>query len=392
MKKNHLSVIAMTAAAFALGVLLCFFAFILCLGGFQNFRSASKFGAVLRVIQTEFVGDYDVEEVTDSALRAAIYSLDDSWSYYMSSEEYASYQDYVKNQYQGIGVTILKDEGTGGFRIESLTVDGPADRAGVLVGEIILACNGTDVTEGSTSELKSLIQSSPDGNPVLTLLAEDGTTREVTVSCEVIETDPVSAELLEDNVGYIRIENFEDRAGAEAVSAVEKLLNQGAEALIFDVRDNPGGSVTELCELLDALLPEGEIFHRSDKNGHVSTESSDAACVEVPMAVLINGSSYSAAEFFAAALREYDAAILVGEATTGKARSQITCVLSDKSAVHISKYSYQTPQGNDLYEEGGLVPDVELALDEEQQAAWSAGTLGTAEDGQVKAAKEALLS
>ena len=202
---------------------------------------------------------------------------------------------------------------------------------------------------------------------------------------------PVTFELLADGTtGYVAITNFREGAAQNAIDAVEELMSQGAERLIFDVRDDPGGQLTELIELLDYLLPEGDIFIRSDKYGNETIEVSDADCVDLPMAVLVNADSYSAAEFFAAALREFDWAIIVGEATTGKSRSQVTIRLNDGSAVHISTYRYLTPNRVDLYEAGGLTPDLEIGLSEEEYTTYVTGWLEPDDDPQVQAAAEAL--
>jgi carboxyl-terminal processing protease len=196
--------------------------------------------------------------------------------------------------------------------------------------------------------------------------------------------------MLEDNVGYVAITNFRQGAASDAIEAIEALLEQGATSLVLDVRSNPGGQVTELVELLDYLLPEGDIFIRADKKGREVVEVSDEECLDMPMAVLVNGDSYSAAEYFAAALREYNWATVVGEATTGKARSQVTIPLWDGGAVHLSKYTYLTPQRQDLYEAGGLVPDVEIELTEQQRSDFDTGWLEPSDDPQIQGAINAL--
>ncbi len=165
--------------------------------------------------------------------------------------------------------------------------------------------------------------------------------------------------MLEDQVGYVKINNFESGAGAGAIKAVDSLLADGAKSLVFDVRGNPGGRVTELVTILDHILPEGDLFVSVNKSGKETVTTSDNICVKVPMAVLVDASSYSAAEYFAAALQEYNWATIVGEATTGKGRSQTTIVLDDGSAVHLSSARYLTPNRVDLSEQGGLTPDVE---------------------------------
>lgn len=351
-------------------------------------RAALKYAAVLRAIESHYVGEYDLEDVTDAALSAAVDSLDDNWSYYMNAESYAAYQNYAANRYQGIGVTIQKDEATGGFRIASLVKDGPAQLAGMAEGDIIIAVDGADVTAGDAAYVRELIQADFGKNAIVTALRE-GERLDFTVSCEEVYSAPVAFELL-GNAGYIRIENFREGAAGAAIEAIETLREQGAESLMFDVRSNPGGQVSELVELLDYLLPEGDVFIRADKRGREVVERSDEACVQMPMAVIINGDSYSAAEFFAAALQEYEWAAVVGEPSTGKARSQVTLPLRDGSAVHISKYTYLTPQRNDLYEAGGVTPDVAAELTGAQREEFDTGWLTAADDPQIQAAIGAL--
>ncbi len=368
------------------GALTVLIILILGFGGFRGFGRAAKFAAVMRIIDTQFVGDYDLDAAADAALAMAVDTIDDDWSYYMDADSYDAYQDRSANLYQGIGVTIRTD-GTGeGFVIEITNKDGPADRAGLVAGDTILAVDGVSVAGGAVEDLRALIQADYGKDALVTVRHADGTEEDVAVSCEAIYTDPVSYELLEGHIGYVRIANFHQGAGERSVAAVEELLEQGADSFVFDVRNNPGGQVSEMVTILDRLLPEGELFIQTDRHGREQAEKSDAVCVELPMAVVVNSESYSAAEFFAAALRDYDWAKIAGQPTTGKARSQVTYSLWDGSAVHISRYSYLTPDRRDLYEEGGLEPDAAAELSQEEQTLYAAGRLSPADDPQVQAA------
>ena len=364
--------------------------FVIVCGGFKNALAAFRYGNTLGVARANFVAETDAQAMTDAALAAAVASMDDRWSYYMDEETYAAYLDASENRYQGIGVTISKDEETGGFLVAAVTKDGPAARAGITAGDILLAVDGVDVTEGTTEDIRALIQADFGREAVVTVLHPDGTREDMAVSCEEIYDNPVEYELLEGNVAYVAIGNFRGGAGDEAIAAIEDMLEQGAESLVLDVRSNPGGHVTELVEVLDYLLPEGDIFIRADKKGREVTEVSNEDCLAVPMAVLVNESSFSAAEFFAAALQEYDWAVVVGEKTTGKARSQVTLPLLDGGAVHVSRYTYLTPGRVDLYEAGGVVPDVEVLLTEEERLEFDTGWLEPADDPQILAAIDAL--
>ena len=160
-------------------------------------------------------------------------------------------------------------------------------------------------------------------------------------------------------IGLVRIYNFDDRCADESVAAIEALMEQGADRIIFDVRNNGGGYAHEMVELLDYLLPQGDLFRTVDYAGRENVDTSDKACLDIPMAVLVNSESYSAAEFFAAALRDYDAAVIVGEQTSGKGYFQNTFKLNDGSAVALSTGKYFTPKGISL-EGVGITPDVEI--------------------------------
>ena len=200
-----------------------------------------------------------------------------------------------------------------------------------------------------------------------------------------------TGQMLDGNIGLITIENFDARCADETIAAVESLRKQGAVALIFDVRNNPGGYKHELVKVLDHLLPEGVIFKSEDYLGNTSEDRSDASFVDLPMAVLVNGSSYSAAEFFAAALNDYDAAVVVGQKTFGKGYFQTTFELSDGSAVNLSIGKYYTPNGISLAGVG-LTPDEEVAVDDLTAYYIAVDALEPEEDPQIMAAVNALKS
>lgn len=330
-------------------------------GGSSNYKLALKFAQVKQVVDKDYIGDADDTAISDASSSAIISAIGDKWSYYMTAEEYKAYQMYSNNEYAGIGVTIQLDDKTKGFRITAVTSDSPAAKAGLKQGDIIMAIDGEDVTGKTLSDVQSTIRAKLNKTLKLTIQDSAGKSQTVTLDCTVIYTDPVTYKLMDNGVGYIQIRNFETGGGSRAVQAVDKLLDLGAKSLVFDLRDNPGGLLSELITILDHLLPQGDLFVSVDGNGKETVTQSDSVCVKVPMTVIVNGNTYSAAEFFAAALQEYDWATIVGQNTTGKGRSQTTIALPDGSAVHISSRKYLTPNRVDLSEQGGLVPDIVVA-------------------------------
>ena len=330
-------------------------------GGFgaqKYFDDAKSLVEIEKVIDENYIGDVSRDTLYNAAASAMVRSIDDKWSYYMSPEEYAAYKLSSSNEYAGIGVSIKLDD-SGKFQIMAIEDGTPAATAGLAVGQYIVSVDGQAVDGLKTTELQELIRSKVNKNFPMVVADSKGNETSVTISCEVIYKNPISSKMLENNIGYIKIANFEAGCSEGTIGAIEKLTAEGATSFIFDVRDNPGGLVSELVSLLDYLLPDGDLFVSVDKAGNETVKTSDKVCLSAKMAVLVNANSYSAAEFFAAALQEYDWATIVGEHTTGKARSQVTIELSNGGAVHISTNKYLTPNRVDLAEAGGIKPDIE---------------------------------
>ena len=340
------------------------------------------------LIEERFIGDAETKVLEDAAADAMVKATGDRWSYYMSAEEYESYLDQVDNSYVGIGVTIQLEEEEG-YRILEVVSTGPAEEAGIQVGDLLFEVEGQDVREMDVSAVRSLVTGKA-GTYVKLRILRKGEALSFSVERRKVETPVAAGEMLEKNVGLITIENFDSRCAEESIAAIETLLEQGAKALVFDVRNNPGGYADELVKLLDYLLPEGDLFRTVRYDGKEHTDTSDKNFLDIPMAVLVNKDSYSAAEFFAAAMKEYEAAVIIGEPTVGKGYFQTTYPLSDGSAVALSIGKYYTPKGINLSEAGGLTPDVRIDLDDETHAAVYYNVLPREEDPHIRAALEKL--
>lgn len=325
-------------------------------GGREGMDFITKLNAVRTVVDEHYVADMDWDAAADMASAAVVEATGDRWSYYMTSEEYVGYAKRSNNSVMGIGVTVAVDPEGRGVEIVSLDEDGAARKAGMKEGYILISIEGESLAGVSVSKASAMIRSH-EGEYTIICLDNEGKEISIKIINEEIYKPPVGYTLI-DKTGYIRIGNFERNAAAETMVAIKKLQEQGAESLIFDVRANPGGQLKELTQLLDYLLPEGEIFISVDSEGVEEVYTSNAAFVDMPMVVLLDENSYSAAEFFAAALSEYERATIIGSPSTGKARSQKTFILSDGSAVHVSTGNYLTPNRVNLADEGGLVPEI----------------------------------
>ena len=348
----------------------------------------SKLEALQALIEERFIGEADATAMGDGAAVGMIESLGDRWSYYISAAEYESYMEQMKNAYVGVGITVtLREDGTGADIIQ-VVKGGPAEAAGLLPGDVIVAVDGVYFDTSDMQDLTLRIKG-VEGTTVDITILRDGAENVFTVERRTIEVTVAEGEMLEEGIGLVTIYNFDARCAKESIEAIESLLASGAKSIIFDVRNNPGGYKNEMVELLDYLLPAGILFRSEYYTGETAEDRSDAKHLDIPMMVLVNSESYSAAEFFAAALREYDAAWVVGEQTCGKGYFQQTYDLSDGSAVSLSVGKYYTPKGVSLADVG-ITPDVEVAVDDETFMDIYYGYLEPAEDPQIQAAAELL--
>ena len=331
-----------------------------------------------------FIDDYDEEKLADAAASAMVEATGDRWSYYLTAEEKSSYDEQMRNAYVGIGVTITAQKELGGMRIEAVTADGPAEEAGLLTGDIITEVEGEKTLDLGMTGTRTKVRGEEGTFVTLTILRGEESFP-VSVERRSIQTPVATYEMLDGQIGYIKIANFDTRCAEETNAAMDELIAQDAKALIFDVRNNGGGYKNELVKVLDKILPEGILFQSEDYQGSKQIDRSDADCIDLPMAVLVNQDSYSAAEFFAAAIQEYDWGTVVGTKTVGKGNFQTAFTLSDGSMLNLSIGKYYTPQGRSLTDTG-ITPDVEIALSDEDGAKLYYGQLEKADDAQLQAA------
>ena len=349
----------------------------------------SKLDELSEMIQERFIGEEDVTKMEDAAAAAMVDALGDEWSYYIPASEYANYLDQMSNSYVGVGITIeLREDGY--LNLVDVVEDGPADRAGLRRDDVLIRVEDQDCAQIGLEQTRNLVRGE-DGSQVRLTVQRDGQEQEFCVTRAYFETVVAEGQMVSDRTGLVTIYNFDSRCAEETLAAIDALIEQGAENLIFDVRNNPGGYKTELVKVLDYLLPEGELFRSQYYTGQEEVDRSDAEFLDMPMAVLVNLHSYSAAEFFAAGLREYDAAVMVGEHTYGKGYFQQTFELEDGSAVGLSVGKYFTPNGVSLAGVG-LTPDLEIPLSEEQAAQVARGTMDPQQDPHIQAAIEWLES
>lgn len=354
--------------------------------GWRTSAVEDKLREIDRIAAEQFVGDMDEEKVADYAAVGYVTGLDDQWSTYIPADQYEAYRLSGEGKGSGIGVTVII--GADNVRVSLVCDDSPAAQAGIQKGDYIVGAAGLTVEKDGADAVVDAIQGE-EGTEVTVSFSKEkgGAVQEETMQRAIVTQKMAWGQMLDGNIAYIRIENFHAGAAEQFRQVLDGLLADGAQSLVLDVRHNGGGRVKEMSEMLDPLLPEGIIMTLRTKSGSETVYESDADKIDQPIAVLVDDQSISAAEFFAAALQEYDRATLVGTHTTGKGRAQQTFALSDGSALNLSVEEYFTPKGNNLAGVG-IAPDIEVALTDAQLADFY--FLSPAQDPQLKKAVEIL--
>ena len=348
----------------------------------------SKLSAVDSYYRSLYIGDIDEETLVDETIRGYVYGTGDKYAYYLDREQYAELVSDTNAEMQGIGVYVIYQNDV--IEIISVMPDSPALEAGIEPGDLVVYVDGESIAEigynAAVSKLKGEAGTYAEftvlrGEELIDYRIKRGYVNEQTVMSHVLDSDPT--------IGVVKILSFDLGTPGQFKEACQTLLDGGVKKLIFDVRYNPGGDLRSIVEILDYLLPEGPIVRITDKDGNVTeTYSSDANELDVPMCVLTNGSTASAAELFTSALKDYDKATVVGTNTYGKGTVQTIIPLSDGTGLGIS-YRLYCPPFSDNYEGVGIAPDVEVELDKSLEGK-NIYKITDSEDNQLQKAVEIL--
>ena len=315
-----------------------------------------------KMIDQEYLGEVDNDEMAEGVYAGLVYGLGDVYSRYYTADEYAQETASTDGAYAGIGVSIQKNK-NGGVQIAECYEGGPGAEAGLQTGDVITAINDTDVTDMELSDVVSMIRENKDKTIVLTVLREnEDSSREISVDVTDVELPSVSGEMIDESTGYIQITQFTGVTPQQYKDTFAELKDKGMERLVIDLRDNPGGLLTSVCDILREILPEGLIVYTEDKYGNREEETCDGKNkLDMPLAVLVNENSASASEIFAGAVQDHGVGTIVGTTTYGKGVVQELRQLSDGSAVKLTVSNYYTPNGNSI-NKVGIKPDVEVKL------------------------------
>ena len=336
-----------------------------------------KLNAIDSVLESFYFGDVDDETAKDNIYKAYLSSYGDKYTMYYTADEYKALKESTNGKFYGIGA-VCQLSGEGGVLLVDVYDNGAGYQAGLRSGDRVVNVDGRDITGMELSSAVALIKG--DKGTSVTLEVIRGTER-LTFSAvrDAVEAKTVSYTLLDNNIGYLSISQFEEVTTKQFKAAVEDLQSQGMKGLVIDIRNNPGGVLKTVADMLDYILPNGLIVYTETKSGKRQEYSgSDNHELNIPMAVLVNGNSASASEIFAGAMQDYDKAQIIGTQTFGKGIVQTIRPLTDGSAVKYTIAKYFTPKGQDIHGKG-VTPDSIVELPDD-----------ATEDVQLKAAVEYL--
>lgn len=315
-------------------------------------------------IDKYYLDDIDNTTMADAVYRGIVSGLGDVYAAYYTADEYKDITEKSNGTYCGIGAYVSTDPDTGNIVIVKPMANGPAEKAGLMAGDIIYYVNDENVSGQDLSTVLSKVKGEADTVVNLKIWREsENNYLDIAVTRKLIEEDTVFFKMLTEKTGYIRVTGFEDVTSKQFENAVDTLEKGSMKSLIIDLRDNGGGLLTSTVKMLDRLLPKGLLVYTKNKEG-IADEyyAEDDKCVKVPIAVLVNEHSASASEVFSGALQDESAAKLVGTKTFGKGIVQTIFNLEDGTALKMTTSKYYTPKGRNIHKTG-LVPDIEVKLD-----------------------------
>ena len=351
-------------------------------------ETKEKLSGIQALIEKEYIGEVDEDALQTGICQGYVGALGDPYSAYYDEEQTSALMETTQGEYGGIGVVLTQNLDTGVTTASSVYEDSPAMKAGMKDGDIIYQVEGRDVSGMDLEEISGNIKGEKGTTVEITVLrGEDREEVTLTITRDTIQAETVKTRMLEDEIGYLAISEFDSVTLEQYKEGLEELKAQGMKGLIVDLRGNPGGNLDTVCEILDLMLPEGLIVYTEDRQGRRQEYYADADYWDVPMAVLVNGMSASASEIFAAAVQESGRGVIVGETTYGKGIVQTLFSFSEGDGVQLTTSAYYTASGASIHGQG-VTPDIEVSLTDDDPIVYYAPD--PEGDEQLRAALEAL--
>ncbi len=327
--------------------------------------SAKKMTLMEQLVDAYYFGKIDKNKMTEGTYKGLIEGLDDPYSEYFTKEEYKDLQQESSGKYVGIGALVTQDDKNGIISIVKVLDKSPAKKAGLKKDDIIAQVDGKDVTGKELTKVVSKMKGKEDTKVTLKILdPKTAKYKTVTLVRKSVDSPSVDSKIIDkkNNIGYIAISEFDQNTAEQFEKHIKKLKKKKVKGIIFDLRYNPGGLYDTVVKMLDDILPEGVIVFTKDKNGNREEEKSDAKCLKLPIVVLQNEGSASAAEIFSGAIQDFKAGTIVGTKSYGKGVVQNTFPFTDGSALKLTIKKYYTPSGKNINGKG-ITPDVKVEND-----------------------------
>ncbi len=309
--------------------------------------------------------EIDEEKMIEGIYSGYVAGLGENYTTYYTAQEYADLMESSSGEYSGIGVSVSQNVETGVITIVNPFENGPGYEAGMRKDDILFAVEGEEVTGQDINSVVAKIKGEAGTTVDLTVYRPSTDEYiDMTVERRVVQNPTVTYEMKDGNIGYIQVTEFDEVTVEQFGTAISDLQGQDMQGLVVDLRDNPGGLLSSVCDMLDRILPEGNLLvYTMDKDGNREEHyAEDEDSLDLPMIVLVNGNSASASEIFTAALQDYDKATIMGTTTFGKGIVQVILPLDDGSAVKVTQSQYYTPNGVCIHGEG-VTPDIEVEYD-----------------------------
>lgn len=369
---------AMIIVCFIVCILLCIKIFVRAVGGNGNAKNdrlledvevKQKVNELEDIIDRDFIDSVSDDQLSEGMYRGIMEALNDPYAEYYNTEEWIEMQNDTEGIYFGIGAYLMKDMDYLYPRVTGIIDNTPAQEAGLKTDDIIVEVEGEEVYDMSLTDVVNRIRGEEGTKVHLKIIrgadTADREELEFDVERRKVETPTVTSEMKDNNIGYIRISEFDTVTVDQFAEALAEVKGKNATGLIIDLRDNPGGSLKSVVDIAGMLLPAGKVVYTEDKYGRQDVYECDGKHeINIPMAVLVNGNSASASEILAGAIKDYKKGTLIGTTTFGKGIVQRIFELKDDSAVKLTVSHYYTPNGNDIHKVG-ITPDVELEFDRE---------------------------
>ena len=326
-----------------------------------------KVSELKELIDQNYMGDVEEKQLEEGIYKGFISGLDDPYSVYYDEEETKSLYETTEGEYQGIGAVLSQNMNTGIITLVQIYDDSPAMKAGLKDNDILYKVNGEEVTGVELTEVVSHIKGEKGTTVEMTVLrGADNEEVTVTATRDTVEAQTVKYRMMDGQIGYVSVSEFDSVTYDQYQKALKVLEGQGMKGLVVDLRNNPGGNLNTVCDMLDLMLPKGLIVYTEDKDGNRQEASSDDENqFTLPLAVLVNGNSASASEIYAGAIQDYGIGDIVGTQTYGKGVVQQIFDLKDDTCVKLTIAKYFTPKGRSINGKG-ITPDVEVEYEADE--------------------------